>query len=49
MATFGFVAMAFDPSFDGESGGEVRDTASPGIFTKDYRGALARLVGIREE
>ena len=48
-ASMGFVSLAFDPSFDGESGGEVRDTASPGIFTKDYRGALARLVGIREE
>lgn len=40
MATFGFVAMAFDPSFGGESGGEVRGTASPEIFTEDYSAAV---------
>lgn len=40
MATLGFVAMAFDPSFGGESGGEVRGTASPEIFTEDYSAAV---------
>lgn len=40
MATFGFVAMAFDPFFGGESGGEVRGTASPEIFTEDYSAAV---------
>ena len=27
MATYGFVALAFDPSFTGESGGDVRNTS----------------------
>ncbi len=40
MATYGFVAIAFDPSFCGESGGEVRNTASPEIFTEDYSAAV---------
>ena len=30
MAARGFVSLAFDPSFGGESGGEVRNVASPG-------------------
>ena len=40
MATYGFVALAFDPSFGGESGGSVRNTASPDIFTEDYSAAV---------
>lgn len=40
MATYGFVALAFDPSFCGESGGTVRNTASPDIFTEDYSAAV---------
>lgn len=40
MASRGFVSMAFDPSFCGESGGEVRNTASPDIFTEDYSAAV---------
>ena len=40
MAARGFVSMAFDPSFGGESGGEVRNTASPEIFTEDYSAAV---------
>mgnify|MGYP002625181558 CR=1 FL=1 len=36
MAKRGFVAVAFDPSFTGESGGNVRDVASPDIFTEDF-------------
>lgn len=40
MASRGFVSMAFDPSFCGESGGEVRNTASPEIFTEDYSAAV---------
>jgi len=39
-AEMGFVALAFDPSFCGESGGEVRNTASPEIFTEDYSAAV---------
>ncbi len=40
MAKRGFVALAFDPSFTGESGGEVRDVASPDIFTEDFSAAV---------
>lgn len=36
----GYVALAFDPSFTGESGGTVRDVASPDIFTEDYSAAV---------
>lgn len=32
----GFVTLAFDPSFTGESGGTVHNTASPDIFTEDF-------------
>ena len=40
LAVRGFVSMAFDPSFGGESGGEVRNMASPEIFTEDYSAAV---------
>lgn len=36
----GFVALAFDPSFTGESGGEVRNVAEPVIFSEDYSAAV---------
>lgn len=36
MASRGFAALAFDPSFIGESGGEVRNVASPDINTEDF-------------
>ncbi|MEU2747381.1 alpha/beta hydrolase [Streptomyces collinus] len=36
----GYVALAFDPSFTGESGGAVRDVASPGICTEDFSAAV---------
>ena len=39
-ASMGFVSLAFDPSFGGKSGGEVRNTASPDIFTEDYNAAV---------
>ena len=44
LAARGFVSIAFDPSFGGESGGEVRNTASPDIFTEDYSAAGTILV-----
>lgn len=40
MAGRGFVALAFDPSFIGESGGEVRNVASPDINTEDFSAAV---------
>lgn len=40
MAERGFVTLAFDPSFTGESGGEPRRTASPDINTEDYMAAV---------
>jgi fermentation-respiration switch protein FrsA (DUF1100 family) len=36
LASRGFVALAFDPSFTGQSGGHIRDVASPDIFTEDF-------------
>jgi fermentation-respiration switch protein FrsA (DUF1100 family) len=43
LAERGFVALAFDPSFTGESGGEVRNVASPDIFTEDFSTAVDAL------
>ncbi len=40
MATFGYVSLAYDPSFGGESGGETRNMASPELFTEDYCAAV---------
>lgn len=40
MASRGFVALAFDPSFTGESGGEVRNVSSPDINTEDLSAAI---------
>jgi len=40
MAERGFVTIAFDPSFTGESGGEPRRMASPDINTEDFLAAV---------
>ena len=40
MAERGFVAIAFDPSYTGESGGEPRRMASPDINTEDFLAAV---------
>lgn len=40
MASRGFIALAFDPSFIGESGGNVRNVASPDINTEDFSAAV---------
>lgn len=40
MAERGFLTLAFDPSFTGESGGEPRYTASPDINTEDFQAAV---------
>lgn len=40
MAERGFVALAFDPSYMGESSGEPRRTASPDINTEDFMASV---------
>ena len=40
MAERGLLTIAFDPSFTGESGGEVRYVASPDINTEDFCAAV---------
>lgn len=40
MARRGFLTLAFDPSFTGESGGEPRYVASPDINTEDFCAAV---------
>lgn len=40
MAEFGFLTIAFDPSYTGESGGMPRYVASPDINTEDFCAAV---------
>lgn len=40
MAEHGFVAIAFDESYNGESGGEPRRISSPEIFVEDFSAAV---------
>lgn len=40
MAERGFIALAFDPSYTGESSGEPRNVASPDINTEDFSAAV---------
>ncbi len=48
MAERGFLTIAFDPSFTGESGGEPRYVASPDINTEDFQAAVDYL-SLRED
>ena len=48
MAERGFIALAFDPSFTGESGGEPRYVASPDINTEDFSAAVDFLATLPE-
>ncbi len=48
MAERGFLTMAFDPSFTGESGGAPRYMASPDINTEDFQAAVDYL-SLRED
>lgn len=40
MAEHGYITLAFDPSFTGESSGKPRRTASPDINTEDFLAAV---------
>ncbi len=40
IAQYGYITIAFDPSFTGESGGEPRYMASPDINTEDFQAAV---------
>lgn len=48
MAERGFAALAFDPSYTGESGGEPRNVASPDINTEDFSAAVDFLSNLDE-
>lgn len=48
LAERGFITLAFDPSFTGESGGEVRNVASPDINTDDFSAAVDYLTTLPE-
>lgn len=48
MAENGFLTIAFDPSFTGESGGMPRDVASPDINTEDFQAAVDYLISNEE-
>lgn len=44
LAERGFLTIAFDPSFTGESSGEPRYMASPDINTEDFQAAVDYLI-----
>ena len=46
MAERGFLTLAFDPSYTGESGGEPRNVASPDINTEDFSAAVDFLTAL---
>ena len=47
LAKNGFVAVAFDPSMTGDSGGRRRNMGSPEIFTEDFHAAVDFVSNLR--
>ncbi|AQX17335.1 MULTISPECIES: alpha/beta hydrolase [Tessaracoccus] len=47
LARRGFVALAFDPSYNGESGGQPRHVTSPEIFAEDFSAGVDFLGTLR--
>lgn len=47
LAQRGFIALTFDPSYNGYSGGEPRHLSSPDIFVEDFSAAVD-FIGTRE-
>ncbi len=47
MAERGFITLAFDPSYTGESGGAPRNVASPDINTEDFSAAVDYLSNLK--
>ncbi|MEE1924721.1 alpha/beta hydrolase [Pseudomonas sp. 148P] len=48
LAERGFITLAFDPSYTGESGGQPRNVASPDINTEDFSAAVD-FIGLLEQ
>lgn len=44
LAELGYLTIAFDPSFTGESGGSVRNVSAPDINTEDFQAAVDFLI-----
>ena len=48
LAERGFLTVAFDPSFTGESGGEPRNIHSPDINTEDFQASVDYLISRKD-
>lgn len=48
LAERGFITLAFDPSFTGESGGQPRYVSSPDINTEDFQAAVDYLLSLED-
>lgn len=48
LAQLGFIAIAFDPSYTGESSGEPRRVASPDLNTEDFLAAVDYLITLNQ-